>query len=59
MFEKSILILTHFYMIKFIKRVKLFSENYMFEFVNECFIFLFAIIIKFSFYVILIRNDFE
>ena len=58
-FEKSILISIRFYIIIFIKRVKLFLEDYMFEFISECFIILFIVIINSSFHAILIRNDFE
>ena len=57
--EKLILILINFYITMLIEHVNLFFENYIFEFINEYSIVLFAIIINFSFHVILIRNDFE
>ena len=57
--KKLILISTHFYITIFIKRVKLFSKNYIFKFANECFIALFVIIINSLFYKILTHNDFK
>ena len=59
MLEKSISISTHSHMTMLIEHVKLFFKDYMFEFVNGCFITLFVIMINFSFYAILTYNDFK
>ena len=59
MLEKSISISTRFHITMPIEHVKLFFKNYIFESINECPIVLFAAMINFSFYAILIRNDFE
>ena len=59
MFEKSISILTHFYIIMFIKYINLLFENYMLELINEYLVILFAIIINSLFHAILTSNDFK
>ena len=42
-----------------IEHVKLFSKIYMFEFINECLIVLFVVMIDFLFHAILTHNDFK
>ena len=58
-FEKLISILIYFHMIVFIEYINLSFENYIFEFISECSIILFIVIIDFSFHAVLIYNDFK